>query len=220
MTREAARQALRLKIHPIFQTDEERVQTRQARHGDTSWTRRYTSNSSQNCVRCIGLGTVTGYGNKPRLCACVLRRIFRQLVDRYHVVGNTRRFTSTPNLETVPSGSDSTRTWGRKDEEYRADLWLLGKRILEPVHWQIFRRHQLGCEDSGICASLGLNRGNFFHAVYEIEERVARAAIELEPYALYPIDQYLSRGNGRGRRLRQMPLQMPKPQTLFEQKAA
>lgn len=37
---------------------------------------------------------------------------------------------------------------------------------------------------------LQLDRGSFFHAVYRIQERLGRTFKELEPYALYPLDEY------------------------------
>jgi len=37
---------------------------------------------------------------------------------------------------------------------------------------------------------LGMDRGNFFHMVYRIEQKLGRAFRELKPYALYPLDEY------------------------------
>jgi hypothetical protein len=35
-----------------------------------------------------------------------------------------------------------------------------------------------------------MERGDFFHAVYRIEQRLGRVFAELEPYALYPLSEY------------------------------
>jgi hypothetical protein len=37
---------------------------------------------------------------------------------------------------------------------------------------------------------LKMDRGNCFHAVYRIEQKLGRAFRELEPYALFPLDEY------------------------------
>ncbi|MCC6342243.1 MAG: hypothetical protein IT166_08595 [Bryobacterales bacterium] len=35
-----------------------------------------------------------------------------------------------------------------------------------------------------------MDRGNFFHAVYRIEQTLGRTFRELRPYALFPLDEY------------------------------
>jgi hypothetical protein len=35
-----------------------------------------------------------------------------------------------------------------------------------------------------------MDRGSFFHEVYRIEQKLGRIYRELEPYALYPLDEY------------------------------
>jgi hypothetical protein len=35
-----------------------------------------------------------------------------------------------------------------------------------------------------------MDRGTFFHSVYRIEHRLGRVFAELEPYALFPLDEY------------------------------
>jgi hypothetical protein len=35
-----------------------------------------------------------------------------------------------------------------------------------------------------------MDRGNFFHAVYRIEQKLGRVFRELEPYALFPVNEY------------------------------
>ena len=35
-----------------------------------------------------------------------------------------------------------------------------------------------------------MDRGNFFHAVYRIEQKLGRIFRELEPYPLFPVDDY------------------------------
>jgi hypothetical protein len=35
-----------------------------------------------------------------------------------------------------------------------------------------------------------MDRGSFFHEVYRIQRKLGRVFRELEPYALYPLDEY------------------------------
>jgi hypothetical protein len=67
----------------------------------------------------------------------------------------------------------------------------------------------LGADWKLCCRQLGMDRGNFFHAVYRIEQRLGRIFAELEPYALYPLDEYF------GSTVRRQPVQpLPPPIAL------
>jgi hypothetical protein len=35
-----------------------------------------------------------------------------------------------------------------------------------------------------------MDRGTFFHAIYQIEQKLGQVFAELEPYALFPVDEY------------------------------
>ncbi len=84
-------------------------------------------------------------------------------------------------------------TWGRKDEEYIADFCLIAKRILNEEEHRLFRFHFMLGADWKLCSrKLGLERGNFFHAVYRIEQKLGRVFRELEPYPLFPLDEYFN----------------------------
>ena len=37
-----------------------------------------------------------------------------------------------------------------------------------------------------------MDRGTFYHEVYRIQERLGRVFRELEPYALFPVDEYFN----------------------------
>ena len=82
-------------------------------------------------------------------------------------------------------------TWGRKDEEYIADFCLISKRVLDEEEYRIFKFHYLlGADWKLCCRRLKMDRGNFFHAVYRIQQKLGRVFRELQPYALYPLDEY------------------------------
>ncbi|MGD0201386.1 MAG: hypothetical protein ABSD27_11610 [Bryobacteraceae bacterium] len=94
------------------------------------------------------------------------------------------------SLEFIP-GRERNFSWGRKDEEYMADFVLVSRRTLDEFHNKIFRYHfLLGADWKLCCRRLGTDRGNFFHAVYRIEQELGRVFRELEPYSLFPLDEY------------------------------
>lgn len=82
-------------------------------------------------------------------------------------------------------------SYGRKHEEYCADFWLIAKRALTPAQWKLFRLHKLLGADWRLCTrQLHMSRGNFFHEVYRIEQKLGRAFAECEPFALFPVGEY------------------------------
>lgn len=99
---------------------------------------------------------------------------------------------SRVSLEPQP-GRRRPSTWGRKDEEFIADFTLIAKRTLDDFEYKLFRYHFLLGADWKLCSrQLHIDRGNFFHAVYRIEQKLGRVFRELEPYPLYPLDEYFN----------------------------
>jgi hypothetical protein len=90
-------------------------------------------------------------------------------------------------------GRQRPSSWGRKDEEYIADFCLVARRTLDEFEYRLFRYHFLLGADWKLCTrNLKIDRGNFFHAVYRIEQKLGRMFRELEPYSLFPLDEYFS----------------------------
>lgn len=88
-------------------------------------------------------------------------------------------------------GRSRPTTWGRKDEEYIADFCLVARRTLNEFEYRLFRYHFLLGADWKLCTRrLEMDRGNFFHAVYRIEQKLGRIFRELTPYPLFPLDDY------------------------------
>jgi len=89
-------------------------------------------------------------------------------------------------------GSNERRTvWGRRDEEYMADFYLVSKRYLDEDEFRIFRFHfLLGADWKLCCRQMKMDRGTFFHAVYRMQQKLGRVFKELMPYALFPLDEY------------------------------
>jgi hypothetical protein len=105
------------------------------------------------------------------------------------------------------NGASASRVWARKDEDYIADFWLISKRTLDADDYQIFKFHfLLGADWKLCCRRLKMDRGNFFHAVYRIQQRLGRVYRELRPYPLFPLDEYFG---GRIVKARSNLLSMP-----------
>jgi hypothetical protein len=91
----------------------------------------------------------------------------------------------------IVGGKDRRMVWGRRDEEYVADFTLVSKRILTDYEHMIFRFHfLLGADWKLCCRRLKMDRGTFFHTIYRIQEKLGRTYRELQPYALFPLDEY------------------------------
>jgi hypothetical protein len=96
------------------------------------------------------------------------------------------------SLDFIP-GRERNFSWGRKDEEYMADFILVSRRTLSDFEYKIFKFHfLLGADWKLCCRRLGVDRGTFFHAVYRIEQELGRVFRELEPYGLFPLDEYFN----------------------------
>jgi len=85
----------------------------------------------------------------------------------------------------------------RKKEEYMADFCLIAQRTLTELEYRVLRVYfLLGADWKLASRRFGMDRGTFFHVVYRVEEKLGRAFVETEPYALFPLDDYFA-GTGR-----------------------
>jgi hypothetical protein len=90
-------------------------------------------------------------------------------------------------------GRDRRMTFARLDEEYICDFCLVSRRALNDFEYQIFKCHfLLGADWRLCCRQLKIDRGTFFHAVYRIQQKLGRVFRELEPYSLFPLDEYFA----------------------------
>jgi len=116
---------------------------------------------------------------------------FSLLLRAFPRVGGEGQTSSAVQLERGPGGGGRKYFWSRKDEEYIADFCLVSKRSLDKDEFQVFKFHFLmDAEWRLCCRRLKIDKGNFFHMVYRIEQRLGRVYRELEPYALFPLDEY------------------------------
>lgn len=118
--------------------------------------------------------------------------MFRICYDRFMRCAEEERHVSHISVE-PPSGSHRPMSFGRKHEEYMADFCLVSRRSLTEAEHRLFRYHFLLGADWTLCArKLSMSRGNFFHAVYRIEQKLGRVFRELQPYPLFPLDDYFN----------------------------
>lgn len=74
-----------------------------------------------------------------------------------------------------------------------ADFCLVSRRTLDEFEYRIFRYHHLlGADWRLCCRQLKMDRGEFFHAVYRVEQKLGKVFAELEPYPLYPLREYFN----------------------------
>jgi hypothetical protein len=67
----------------------------------------------------------------------------------------------------------------------------MAQRELSEEDYNLFRfHHLLGAPWRLCCLKLKMEKGEFFHQVYRIEQRLGRAFRETEPYGLFPLDEY------------------------------
>ena len=142
------------------------------------------------CVQCHGSGLRLVKQGLLTPCNCVLRSIFRICFNRFERCATQERHLSRVSLE-PHAGRSRPDSWGRKDEEFIADFCLLARRTLDREEHRLFRYHFLLGADWKLCArKLHMERGIFFHAVYRIEHKLGRVFREVEPYPLFPLDDY------------------------------
>jgi hypothetical protein len=162
------------------------------------------------CTHCQGLGMRLGSRGRRNPCNCVFRSIFRICYNRFIECATGEKSISRAALE-VGVGRQRRYIWGRKTEEFAADFYLVSKRTLNELEWNVFRFHfLLGAGWRLCCNRLGLDRGNFYHLVYRIEQKLGRTFRDLEPYALFPLDEYFG---GEVRRAAPIKAPPPNPET-------
>ena len=145
-----------------------------------------------SCTFCQGVGMRLIDKETETPCNCVFRAVFRACFNRFRQCSAQGAHTGTVSLEFC-RGTEGRRTYSRKREEYIADFCLVSRRSLDDFEHRLFRYHfLLGADWRLCCRQMKIDRGNFFHSVYRIEQKLGRIFAELRPYALYPLSEYFS----------------------------
>ena len=143
------------------------------------------------CAECHGTGVRREKKGQLMPCGCASRAIFRACYKRFRDCVMRGKYRSQVSFERASGGRTNRVTWSRKEEEYMADFTLVSRRVLDVWHYRLFRFHFLLGADWKLCSrKFGVSRGNFFHAIYRIQEQLGKAFYQLEPYALYPPRDY------------------------------
>lgn len=150
--------------------------------------------ASVKCPHCEGKGLWLEGGKPPEPCKCVLRKIFRLCYARFAECAVASVEGTRCSLENA-AYQDLPGTFSRKNEEYAADFMLIAKRTLSPEENRVFRyRYVLGADWGLCCRKLKIDKGRFYHVIYNIQQKLGRVFRELEPYSLYPLEEYFSPG--------------------------
>lgn len=143
-----------------------------------------------SCLLCQGLGVRIIRKDTEVPCNCIFRAIFRACLNRFRQCTISADHIGSVSLEFC-RGAEGRRTYSRKREEFIADFCLVSRRSLDDVEYTLFKYHfLLGADWKLCCRQLKMDRGNFFHMVYRIEQKLGRIFCELKPYALYPLNEY------------------------------
>lgn len=144
-----------------------------------------------DCVFCNGKG-IKPVRKGHEICPCVYRSIFRICLARY------RRDRAYARMGVALEVGGGCPNFTRPASEYAADFERLAMRRLSgwDVHQAIFQRHYLEGRDyrSAYVAAQrvdpGLSLGMFWHSAYQLAEWVGERLVTIQPYRLYPLDEY------------------------------
>jgi hypothetical protein len=166
--------------------------------------------ASASCTCCHGDGMRIVHKIREAPCNCVFRSIFRACYNRFRECVALGDQTKAVSLEPGGARRSGGQTYSRKREEFIADFSLVSRRVLDELDYRIFRYFfLLGADWKICCRQLKMDRGTFFHEIYKIEQILGRAFAELEPYALYPLNEYfggvVKREAGRALTVHPMP---------------
>jgi hypothetical protein len=152
-----------------------------------------------SCAYCGGVGMRPVHKTNETPCNCVFRAIFRACFNRFRESVAKGGASGIVQLEFV-RGREGRRMYSRKREEYIADFGLVSKRLLDADEYRVFRFHfLLGAGWKLCCRQLRMDRGNFFHTVYRIEQKLGRGFSEVSPYPLWPVSDYFGGMDAHGK---------------------
>jgi hypothetical protein len=165
--------------------------------------------AKEACTHCQGYGLRRSRSGPAEPCQCVLRGIFRACFNKFRHCASLEKYVSRVRVEQV-NGKDHKQIWGMKNEEFMVDFCRIAERSLDESEHRIFRFHYLlGADWKLCCRRLKMDRGNFFHTLYRIQQKLGRVFRELQPYALFPLDEYF--GGAIHKPVQSNLLSMPSP---------
>lgn len=148
------------------------------------------------CETCMGLGQrlnlKTGQPQGP--CRCAIFRLFRICHNKYRDCGRNMEHYSAVSF-TRTGGGPGGRNFGRKNEEYRADFFLIASRTLRrgTAEHRFFKIRYI--EDNGRAETqraLHLTRAEYDRLDDRVVYAAGKAFMTNEPSTIYPFDSYFS----------------------------
>lgn len=147
--------------------------------------------AKHSCTLCHGIGLRSSWGSRVVPCNCVLRAVFRACYTQFRHCADKQECLTQQSFEYLPGSGETAVTYHRKHEEYAADFELVARRHLNQDDYKVFRYHFVhGANWKLCCARLSMDRGNFFHAIYRIQQKLGKAFSETLPYPLFPVYEY------------------------------
>lgn len=144
-----------------------------------------------SCKHCGGHGMRELRRGADKPCSCVFRAIFKACYSRFCEFTAAEEQPGSISLDAA-HGPTGYRTYSFKRQEYVADFCLSAQRALTEAEYRLFRyTFLLGADSSLCCRYLGMERGYYFHTVYRLEAKLGRYFAEIQPYPLYPVDEYM-----------------------------
>jgi hypothetical protein len=127
-----------------------------------------------------------------------LRAIFRACYVRFCYCADKQQCITQTSFEYLPATGETAVMYDRKYEEYSADFISIARRTLDDFDFKLFKFHYLlGADWRLCCTRLKMDRGNFFHAVYRIQQTLGKAYRETKPYGLFPVYEYFEEVRGQ-----------------------
>jgi hypothetical protein len=149
---------------------------------DSKWDRsNVLALAKEDCTQCRGFGLRERAATGRKHPAIVYSgRYFAPATRAFDIAASGEKHVSHARLEQV-NGKEHRHTWGMKDEEFMADFCLVAKRYLTPLEHRIFRFHYLlGADWKLCCRQMKMDRGDFFHTVYRLQQKLGRIFKELK----------------------------------------
>jgi DNA-directed RNA polymerase specialized sigma24 family protein len=111
--------------------------------------------------------------------------VTRSVLHKYRSI---ERQTAVMGLSIRRSLSHGWLTYSIPKAEFVADVQQLAWNCLDPLERRVFQLHLLDGRQQPECSRrLRMDRGNFYHAKYRVEQKVGQAFLDA---GLYPFNVY------------------------------
>lgn len=150
-------------------------------------------------MRTIYGGSVRCRPRRDKPCGCVFRNIFRICLRAYIALestggqcANSSGMWRRMSLIGCAAAVSRQGSYYLKASDYQCDFHMVSMRHLENDQerklFTLYFLERRGLQDC--LRALDMDDGAFYHAVYRLEMRLGRAYREVQPYPLFPLDEY------------------------------